>query len=66
MYHKVSKEQIMGFYVLLTLVLAFVGYFVGRKHNKGMHYALMSGLLGVLISVVLWFTVGKKMVGKNL
>lgn len=58
---KVSKEMIWGFYAVLILVLGVIGYFVGNKNNKGAYYVFGGVLIGVVISIILWVTVGKKM-----
>ena len=49
--------QIMIFYALLSCFIApAVGYFI-TKTNKGLE---MGYIIGTIISVILWFTVGKK------
>jgi len=62
MNNKVSKEMVFGFYALLVLVLAIIGYFVGKNTNNEMKYAGIGAVLGVVFSFALWYTVGKKMV----
>lgn len=59
---KVSKEMVFGFYGLLILVLAFVGYLLGKKTIKEMEYTGIGVALGILLSSILWMTVGKKIV----
>lgn len=59
---KVTKEMLFGFYAFLSLVFGFVGYFIGKNSDKGEMYGLAGLLLGVVLSVLLYFTVGKKMV----
>ena len=56
-----NKMIIWTFYVVLILVLAIAGVFVGKTHNKPGLYAFVGGFVGLVISVILWFTVGKKM-----
>ena len=55
--------QIMVFYIILSLALAATGYFVvPRFIELGKMMGGTLGLaLGIIVSVVLWFTVGKKM-----
>ncbi len=61
MVKKVSKELIWGSYAVLIIVLGVVGYFIGRKNKKGAIYASIGVIVGVLISVNLWITVGRKL-----
>jgi len=52
----VSFMMIMLFYLLLSIGLAWAGnYFLGYGYMHGF-------VLGMLISIVLWVTVGKNMV----
>ena len=52
----VSFTQIMLFYVFLTIALAFLGNFLlGYEYYYG-------AIVGLVVSAVLWFTVGKNMV----
>lgn len=62
---KVSKEMIWGFYGVLIIVLSVVGYFIGLKKNKEKLYAIIGMIIGVMISIILWLTVGKKMSSQN-
>ncbi len=62
-----TKNMIMLFYAATTAVLIFLGYNYANKivevsANIG---ALLGGLLGITISIALWYTVGKKMVKKD-
>lgn len=59
-----SKEMIWGAYAVLMVVLGVIGYFVGKKQNKAEIYASTGIVLGAIISVILWITVGKKMTEK--
>lgn len=58
---KVSKEMIWAVYVILIIILIISGYFIGKKNEKGGLYAIIGAILGILISEILWVTVGKKM-----
>ena len=51
----VTFVQVMLFYVLLTVALSIVSYLTGYDIFLGF-------VIGVLLSAILWFTVGKKMV----
>lgn len=55
-----SKEKIWAFYAILIIVLGVVGYVVGKKKDKGEVYAGAGLLLGAVLSIILWVTVGKK------
>lgn len=59
---KVSKEMIWMVYAILIVMLGIISYFIGKKNKKGKLYASIGVLLGVVISVILWMSVGKKMV----
>lgn len=52
-----SFNQIMLFYLVLTVILSFVGNYYG-----GVEYAKYGFMAGIVLSVVLWFTVGRNMV----
>ncbi len=56
-----SKEKIWAFYAVLIAILGVVGYVAGKKHGKGEMYAVVGLLVGAVISIGLWLTVGKKM-----
>lgn len=51
-----KKEVIWGFYAVLILVLAILGYFLA-KVNK-FEYSLLGALIGILVSLILWITWG--------
>ena len=53
--------MIWGAYAVLIVVLGVIGFFVGKKHGKSELYASVGVAAGALISVALWFLVGKKM-----
>jgi lipopolysaccharide export LptBFGC system permease protein LptF len=52
--------QVMVFYLLMIAVVTGIGY--GLKGTQG---ALMGTGLSVMISLILWFTVGQKMVAEG-
>lgn len=56
-----SKEMIWGAYAILILVLGVIGYFVGKSKGKSELYSSVGVVIGAVISIVLWVTVGKKM-----
>lgn len=55
---QIKKEYIWGFYLLLIIILAIIGYFLA-KNNK-LEYALAGALVGILISLLLWILWGSK------
>jgi hypothetical protein len=55
-----SKEIIWSSYAVLTLFLTIIGFFIGKSHNKSLHFALFGLFVGIIISIILWFSVGKK------
>lgn len=58
---KIPKEAIWGFYVVLIIILGFVGYYIGNKNNKGELYASIGLSIGAVLSILLWVTVGKNL-----
>jgi uncharacterized membrane protein len=54
----IKKEYIWGFYLLLTLLLALIAYFMST--NNKLEYALAGALVGILISLILWIVWGSK------
>ena len=54
----IKKEYIWGFYLLLIIILASIGYFIA-KDNK-LEYALAGALVGILLSLLLWILWGSK------
>lgn len=54
----VSKTALMVFYAVLIVVMAVIGYFVGK--DKKEMYAAVGALIGLAVSVLLWFVWGKK------
>ena len=55
---QIKTENIWGFYLLLIIILAIIGYFLA-KNNK-LEYALAGALVGILISLLLWILWGSK------
>jgi hypothetical protein len=54
----IKKEYIISFYVVLTLILSILGYSLSAT-NK-LEYGLSGGLLGILLSIILWITWGSR------
>ena len=54
----IKKEYIISFYVVLTLILSILGYSLSAI-NK-LEYGLSGGLLGILLSIILWITWGSR------
>jgi VIT1/CCC1 family predicted Fe2+/Mn2+ transporter len=61
MYKKMSKEMILGSYVIMILILGIIGYFIGKTQENAVLYSTVGVVVGSLLSFVLWETVGKKM-----
>lgn len=57
----VSKEMIFGSYAVIILVLGLIGYFIGKKKYEGGKFAGIGMFIGAIVSIILWYTVGKKM-----
>lgn len=53
-----KKEIVFAFYIILIIVLAIIGYILSKSHR--FEYALLGSLIGVLLSLFLWFTWGYK------
>jgi len=54
----IKKEYIISFYVVLTLILSMIGYFMSAS-NK-LEYGLSGALIGILLSIILWITWGSR------
>lgn len=48
-------------YAIATAILAVIGYFIGRGRGKELCFALTGMTIGLVLSIILWFTVGEKM-----
>ena len=59
-----NKASIMLFYGILVIVLGFFGYnFMNKVVEVSSEIgAFIGALVGLIISVALWYTVGKKLV----
>ena len=57
--NRMSKESVIGFYLILIVVLALIGYFVGKSKGNEAEWSLGGAALGVVLSVVSWFAWGK-------
>jgi membrane associated rhomboid family serine protease len=64
---KVSKEMVLGLYFVMILIFVIIGYAFGKvqakksKSDKSESYAITGAVIGLVMSVILWFTMGKKM-----
>lgn len=54
----IKKEYIFTFYGLLSIALATIGYFISSTNH--IEYGISGGLLGILISIILWITIGRR------
>lgn len=54
----IKKEYIFAFYGLLTIALSALGYFISSTNQVG--YGFTGGLIGILISILLWINVGRR------
>ena len=52
---KIHRSMLYIFYGVLTLLLALGGFYLGKTYG-----ALSGLLLGIILSLVLWFAWGKK------
>jgi hypothetical protein len=52
---------VIGFYGLFCLLTAFLGSFFGATNKTGKDGFSIGYLVGVMISVILWMTIGYKM-----
>jgi uncharacterized membrane protein len=57
------KNQVMLFYLILIVLLAIVAVKLNKPTTNKLNNALIGGGSGLLISIVLWFAVGKKWSG---
>ena len=55
---QIKKEYIISFYVVLTLILSILGYSLSATNR--LEYGLSGGLVGILLSIVLWITWGSR------
>jgi uncharacterized protein YueI len=57
----IKKGYLLLFYIILTIILILIGYFLGNKFNpsKRQEYALYGALVGIVLSLILWFSWGK-------
>jgi hypothetical protein len=54
----IKKEYIFAFYGLLTIALSALGYFISSSNR--IEYGISGALLGILISIILWIKVGRR------
>lgn len=57
---EMSRNMVFGFYVVLIVVLAGVGYMQGQKQGKAELYAAAGAATGAVISALLWHFWAKK------
>ena len=50
--------MVFGFYIILTIILALLGYIFAKSHKY--EYALFGSLLGIIASLLLWHFWGSK------
>ena len=58
------KNQVMVFYLLLIIAGAVVARQLKRPTNNDLNNMLAGAGVGLLLSVILWFVVGKSWVNK--
>ena len=56
-----KQTQIFIFYLFLIIIPSIIVYNVSNE-EKRMVYALSASFIGLIISTILWFAYGKKMV----
>lgn len=54
-----TRIELFSFYAALIIILALVGYFMGKEYGMGKQYAMYGAVIALIISVVGWFTYGK-------
>lgn len=54
----IKKEYIFLFYGILTASLSASFYAISSVNQ--IQYGITGGLLGILISIILWITIGKR------
>lgn len=57
---KMKKEYVWLFYLGIILVLWGIAWLISHKKANSWMWQIGAILLGGIISVILWFTVGKK------
>lgn len=55
-----KKEVVWVIYALLIVILAVVGYYIGKRQGKEEVFASFGALTGAVISIIMWLTWGKK------
>jgi hypothetical protein len=62
---KVTFNSLMIMYAVFSVVLAGVGYYLGEKKGNSMEWSTGGLAVGVILSIIAWYTVGKKYIGKS-
>lgn len=61
---KINKNVLIGIYVIGTLILGFIGWgiawFTGGEESRSVLYASIGIVVGIIISVALWYGWGKE------
>lgn len=61
-----TKNMVFGFYAVLILAMAVVGYMMGKDKGKPELYAAAGAAVGAVVCVLLWqFWAKKKYVDKT-
>jgi len=58
---QMKQEYIFAFYAFLILIFQYGGYYIslGASSTLNTEFGLIGGLIGIVFSLILWFTVGK-------
>jgi hypothetical protein len=57
--------KIILFYLILILVGTVIGYFSGKTEIDKISYSFIGFVIGAILSLILWFTAGIKMVDEQ-
>jgi hypothetical protein len=57
--------KIILFYLFLILVGTVIGYFSGTTEIDKVSYSFIGFVIGAILSLILWFTAGIKMVDEQ-
>lgn len=55
-------SKIIIFYILLIILGSGVGYFIGQNRIDKISYSFIGFVIGSLLSLILWYSYGIKMV----
>ena len=59
MVEKTKTENVLAAYIILTMLLALIGYFMGKTKQKKKSYAITGALIGLIVSTMLWLSWGQ-------